>query len=340
MIARTNHRANGFSLIELMVSMALGLMLVAMLGTIFANTSGARAELQRSSQMVDNGRYAVDLLTEDLQIAGFFGELNVGALALPAALPDLCSTAPVDWAAAMPVHVQGYDEGANPPTCMPNSVVANTDILAVRRGRTCVAGTAGCEAIVASQLYLQVGLCDALTNSFVVGIAGDIAWPLLTKDCVTIAGRRRYVGHIYFVSTDNGSGVSIPTLKRLEFNGAGYTEVALVEGIERLQIEYGMDTDGDGSPDTYTADPTTYAPAGCAVCSAPANWSNVVTVKLHVLSRATEISPGYVNNKVYELGLNAARAPIRVGPFNDAYRRHVYSAAVRIMNPSGRRDTP
>lgn len=341
MIARTNiNHAAGFSLIELMVSMTLGLILVAMLGTIFANTSAGRAELQRSSQLIDNGRYAVDLLTEDLQIAGFFGELNVGALAVPAALPDLCSTAPVEWAAAMPVHVQGYDEGANAPACMPTSVAANTDILALRRVRTCVAGSAGCEAVVASQLYLQVGLCDASSNSHVVGIAGNIAWPLLTKDCLAIAGRRRYVAHIYFVSTDNGSGASIPTLKRLEFNGAGYTEVALVEGIERLQIEYGMDTDGDGSPDAYAADPTTYAPAGCLVCNAPANWSNVVTVKLHVLSRATEISPGYLNNKVYELGLNAAREPIRAGPFNDAYRRHVYSAAVRIMNPSGRRDTP
>ena len=330
----------GFSLIELMISVTLGLIVLAVLATIFANTSSARAELQRSSQQIDNGRTAVDLLTEDLQLAGYFAELNVGSLAVPAALPDLCSTVPGDWAAAIPVHMQGYDEGVGAPACMPASLTPNTDILAVRRVRTCLAGTAACEAVVATQPYLQVGLCGTAGNAYALGIAGDIAWPHTLKDCVTIAGRRRYETHIYFISSNNGSGTAIPTLKRLEFTGAGYTEVALVEGIDRIQIEYGVDTDGDGSPDGYTADPTTYAPAGCVTCSAPSNWANVVTVKMHVLSRAIEASPGYVNNKTYELGRDAAGALISVGPFNDGFRRHVYSAAVRIMNPSGRRDTP
>jgi type IV pilus assembly protein PilW len=333
-------RQRGFSLIELMVSTTIGLVVLAVLATVFANTSAARAELERSSQQIDNGRYAVDVLTEDLQVAGYFGELNVASIVVPGALPDICSTAPAAWAAAIPFHVQGYDEGAAAPACMPASLKPNTDIVALRRVRTCLAGDAGCEAVLPTQPYLQVSLCGTAGNAYGVGIAADVAWPLTMKDCATIAGRRRYVSHVYFVSNDNGSGASIPTLKRLELNGDGYTEVALVEGIERLQVEYGIDTDGDGSPDAYTADPTAYAPVACPTCTPTTNWSNVVTAKLHVLSRALEISPGYVNGKVYELGLDAAGAPMRVGPFNDGYRRHVYSAAVRIMNPSGRRDTP
>lgn len=337
---RPHTRQSGFSLIELMVSTAIGLVVLAVLATIFANTSTARAELQRSSQQIDNGRYAVDLLSEDLQLAGYFGELNVSGLIVPAALPDACSTVPADWANSIPLHVQGYDEGSGAPACVPASLKASTDIVAVRRSGTCLAGTAGCDAVVATQPYLQVGLCGAAGNAYELNIAADVAWPHTLKDCATVAGRRRYVSHIYFVSNDNGSGAAIPTLKRLELNGAGYTEVALVEGIERLQIEYGIDTDGDGSPDGYTADPTTYAPAGCPTCSAPNNWANVVTAKLHVLSRSLEISPGYLNSKVYDLGFDAAGAPLRAGPFNDGFRRHVYSAAVRIMNASGRRDTP
>lgn len=333
-------RHAGFSLIELMISMTLGLAVFALLATIFANTSKARDELQRSSQQIDNGRYAVDVLTEDLQVAGYYGELNVAGLAAPAVLPDVCSTAPADWAAAMSLHVQGYDEGASAPGCLPPSLKPNTDIVVVRRVRTCLADNAACEAIVPSKPYLQVGLCGASANAYALGIASDTAWPHTLKDCLTPAGRRLYVTHVYFVSDDNGSGASIPTLKRIELNGTGFTEVALVEGIERLQIEYGIDVDGDGSPDVYTSDPTSYAPPACPTCTAPANWSNVVTAKLHVLSRALEISPGYVNSKVYELGLNAAGEPMRAGPFNDGYRRHVYSAAVRIVNPSGRRELP
>ena len=337
---RRGYPAAGFSLIELMISITLGLVVLAVLGMIFANTTSARAELQRSSQQVDNGRYAVDVLTEDLQLAGYFGELNVGALMVPAALPDLCSTAPADWASAIPVHMQGYDEGADAPACMPASLRAGTDIVAVRRARTCVAGAAGCDAVVGTQPYLQVGLCGTSANAYALGVAEATAFPHTLKDCTTIAGTRRYVVHVYFVSNDSGSGAALPTLKRLELNGAGYTEVALVEGIERLQMEYGIDTNGDGAPDAYSADPTTFTYAGCTGCSAPVNWANVVTAKLHVLSRALEASPGYRNDKVYELGVDAAGIPVRAGPFGDGFRRHVYTAAVRMMNPSGRRDTP
>ena len=330
----------GFSLIELMISIALGLVVLAVIAAIFANTSAARAELQRSSQQIDNGRHAVDVLSEDLQLAGYFGELNVAALMVPAALPDLCSMVPSDWTAAIPIHMQGVDDGAAAPACIPATRTAGTDIVAVRRARTCIAGSAGCEAIVATQPYLQVGLCGTAGNAYALGIAADTAFPHTLKDCVTLAGQRRFVVHVYFVSDDNGSGASIPTLKRLELNGGGYTEVALVEGIERLHVEYGIDSDGDGGPDAYTPDPASYTYAGCGSCTPPINWANVVTAKLHVLSRAIEKSPGYVNGKVYELGLDAAGAPVRVGPFNDGYRRHVYSSLVRIANPAGRRDRP
>ena len=334
-------REHGFSLVELMVSVTLGLIVLAILATVFAHASTARTELQRSSQQMDNGRYAVDVLSQDLQLAGYFGELNVAGLAVPGALPDLCSTAPADWVAAIPFHLQGYDEANGAPSCMPTSVKAGSDVVAVRRVRTCIAGAAGCEPVVATQPYLQVGLCGSAGSAYALGVAQDTAFPHKLKDCTTDAGRRRYTVNVYFVSADNGSGAAIPTLKRLEFNGAGYTEVALVEGIERLQIEYGIDTDGNGAPDAYAADPGTYTYPGCVTCSAVSNWANVVTAKLHVLSRSLEpASRGYVDNKVYDLGKNAAGARVTAGPFGDAYRRQVYTAAVRIMNLSGRREIP
>src|SRR5688572_13523335 len=99
-------RSAGFSLVELMISITLGLIVLAVLATIFANASRARAEIERSSQQVDNGRYAVDLLSQDLQLAGYYGELDVGGIAVPGALPDVCSTDPAVWNAAIPVHMQ------------------------------------------------------------------------------------------------------------------------------------------------------------------------------------------------------------------------------------------
>lgn len=331
---------HGFSLVELMVSITLGLMVLGALATVFADASRARTELQRTSEQIDNGRYAVAMLSEDLKLAGYYGELNVAALTVPGTLPDLCSTDPAVWAAAMPIHIQGYDEGGGAPPCMPATLAAGSDVIAVRRVRTCIAGSAGCAAVTANEPYLQVALCGGAASSHALGVAANTAFPLMLKDCATPAGLRRYAVHVYFVSGDNGHGRSIPTLKRLEFTGSGYTEVPLVEGIERLQIEYGLDTNGDGSPDHYTADPTAFTYDGCPNCNEANNWANVVTVKLHVLSRALERSPGWVDGKVYELGADANGLPTRVGPFGDGYRRHVYSAAVRLMNPSGRRETP
>lgn len=333
-------RAAGFSLVELMVSMAIGLMLVATVLVVFANASSARNELERNSRQFENGRYAVELLSEDLRAAGFFGEVNVDALAAPAALPDPCSTVQADWAAAMPIHVQGYDGGSGAPACMPAEAKADADILVVRRVRTCVAGVAGCEPAMAGKPYLQATLCNTDLIPYVMGPFGTTQFPLMRKDCITPAALREYVVNVYFISTDNHAGQSIPTLTRLELAGPTMAQVPLVEGIEEMNFEYGVDDDGDGQPDVYTADPSLYAYAGCAMCTAVHNWSNVVAARLHLLARSPEPAPGYVDTKRYDLGHDAAGNAITVGPKNDAYRRHVYTALVRIVNPAGRRDRP
>ena len=333
------HAQAGFSLVELMVAATIGLLIFAALITIFVQTNAARAELERTSEQVDNGRYAVEVLSQDLQLAGYYGELDIAGIALPAGLPDLCSTDPAVWLTAIGLHAQGFDEGAGVPGCVPGSIKAGTDVVAVRRVRTCVAGTAGCDAVVPADPYLQVSLCGT-SNMYLLGPADATNFTLTLKDCAAIAGLRRYVVHTYFVSNDNGSGRNVPTLKRIELSAAGFTEVPLVEGIERLQIQYGIDIDGDGAPDGYSSDPATFAPAGCAGCNPVSNWANVVTANVYVLARTLELSPSYTDTKIYELGADATGAPITAGPFGDKYRRHVYSAAVRLMNPSGRKDKP
>jgi type IV pilus assembly protein PilW len=330
----------GFSLVELMIAITLGLMIVAVIGTLFANTSRARSDLERASQQIDSARYAVETIAEDLQLAGFYGELNTAAFAVPTALPDVCSSASSTWLAAIPLHVQGYDQGVGVPACVAGSIVPDTDVLVVRRVRSCQASTPGCESVVPTEPYLQVALCGSSPSSQRIGIAADTAFSLTQKDCTTPASLRRYVVHVYFISSNNGLGVNTPTLKRAEFNGAAFVEVPLADGIEQLQIEYGVDSDGDGSPDQYTADPTNFTFPGCGGCAPAGNWANVVSAKIHVLARSSDTVPGHVDRKVYELGSAANGTPVRLAPFNDGYSRHVYSTAVRLMNPAGRRDRP
>jgi type IV pilus assembly protein PilW len=331
---------SGFSLVELMISITLGLMVLTALAAIFANTSTTRSELERVHEQIDNARYAVDVLSQDLQLAGYYGELAVSGLPVPGALPDPCALTAADWSSAIPIAVQGYDEGAGVPACVPGSLKAGTDVIVVRRLRPCIAGAASCDPVVATEPYMQVALCSSSATPYKADVGGGGAFTLTQKDCATPAGLRRYQLSIYFISNDNGAGVNVPTLKRLDFNGATFTETPLVEGIERLHVEYGLDTNGDGSPDAYTSDPTNFTYAGCTTCTASNNWSNAMTAKIYVLARTLEASAGFTDNKTYQLGLAADGTVVTAGPFNDGFRRHVYSAAVRLMNPSGRRDTP
>jgi type IV pilus assembly protein PilW len=62
--------------------------------------------------------------------------------------------------------------------------------------------------------------------------------------------------------------------------------------------------------------------------------TNVAAVKLYVLTRANLATPGYTDTKTYTLGSTT------LGPFSDSFKRHVFSTTVRLINVSGRRETP
>jgi type IV pilus assembly protein PilW len=212
----------------------------------------------------------------------------------------------------------------------------------VRRARTCAAGVAGCDAVVNGKPYLQASLCATqLAPNYRLGLEGGAdPFDMQKKTCLTtaLANKREYLVRIYFIATDNGAGQNVPTLKRLELTGAGWSTVPLVEGIEEMQLHYGLDTDADGMPDVYVADPNDH-PSGCTGTCPRDNWLNVVTVQFHLLARNLETSPDYTDTKKYVLGKDAAGADIERTP-GGAYRRHVYSGLVRVANPASRRDTP
>ena len=331
------HHQSGLSLIELMIAITLGLLILAGMVLVFANTSAARNEVERISRQIENGRYAIELLREDIQLAGFFGETSMQKVSLPGAIPNPCSVDPAVWPLDMKVHVQGVNEyAAGNLSCLPSSgpdapkvdatdPTRRSDVIIVRRVKTCVYGAAGCDTDD-TKPYLQVPLCSTSTETHILGIKATTTFDQKIKDCVTDAVLRPYVVYFFYVGNDN-------TLKRAEFlgsavdpvTGTNFRIVSLVDGIENLQFDYGIDTNGDGSADTYQA-----APASAAA------WGDVVSVQINLLAQNTELSPGFNDTRIYNLGPSKGN----VGPFTDARRRNVYSAMVRIVNPSGIRETP
>lgn len=87
---------------------------------------------------------------------------------------------------------------------------------------------------------------------------------------------------------------------------------------------------GDGIPDGDFVRCTAASP-----CTA-AQLTNVTQVKVFLLARSDDASPGYAGNagKTYALGSTA------IGPFDDHVKRHVFSSTVRVVNVSARRETP
>lgn len=328
-------RQAGFSLIELMVSITLGLIVLSSVLVVFSNSSAARNEVERTTRQIENGRYASELLTEDLRLAGFYGELDATSIAAPGSVPtDPCSVAVGDWGTWIPLHVQGADgDGFPASTCALSNRKANTDVLVVRRARTCTAGSTNCDSVTNGKPYLQVSLCATQTGTaYKLGLQGTADFDRQTRTCTTtaLAEKREYYVRVYYIATDNGAGVSVPTLTRLDLTGSSFTSTPLVEGIEDLQFMYGIDNAGsDGVPDTYVSNPSTVA-----------DWTNVMTVQFYLLARNLETSPNYSDTKTYTLGKKSDGTAYTVTASGDGYRRHVYSSLVRIANAAGRRDVP
>lgn len=360
----------GATLVETMIAMTIGLMLLLTLSQIFVANGAFRRDLDRSSRLVENGSYAMERLSDDLRSAGYYAEfdLTAASLPLPGAKPDPCSADIAALAAALPLPIQGYDEGVGlPSSCTTGDHAAirnhriGSDVVVIRRVEPCVAGpvaAAGCAAPIAGAPYFQASHCTWAPPYPATELAGPgNGWFKLDKilvnlnmhniDCNSnpggpLADYHRFVVRIYFVSNDDVPGDGIPTLKLAQLDGTGFTDasvISLAEGIENLQIEYGLETvSTNGTADGFSADPDTYA--GCAgagaACSAQ-NWAAAVAVKVHMLGRNTEpTTAGYTNSKSFTLGRKADGTLNTIPAYNDKYKRHVYEASVRLYNSSGR----
>jgi|CXWL01.1.fsa_nt_gi type IV pilus assembly protein PilW len=335
----------GFSLIELMISITLGLLIMTGVLALYLDLSRSNAELAKMNRQIENGRFAIQLLQQELWHAGFWDAYvpSLPSITPPTAIPNPC-VGFSDWNAAyitnmFLIPVQGYAAGASlPAEC--SGIVTNqqpdSDVLVIRNAATCIAGVGSCENYNAGKLYLQTQACgDAAHANYVASAAtmpvlGTPGTTVYKKNCTTPADRRELIASIYYIRNHSvTSNDGIPTLMRADFDLSGgsvkmQSAQPIIEGIQSIKFEYGRDTNEDGSADFFD---------DCSSCTA-LDWANVVAVQVNVLARNLEASSGYIEDKTYQLG------SATLGPFSDGYMRHVYSSYVRFVNPSGRREKP
>lgn len=304
----------GFSLIEIMVAMTLGLVILFAVSQVFITNSQTSSEIERTGRQIENGTYALRMLEDELANAGYWGE--AGAQAAQASLPPLCPTTIAELADAMGYPVQGEAVG----TACHNSK-AGSDVIAIRRASTCALGSDGCAGANPSNVYLQVSACrqEPIEPGTVTLAVGTATLTAKTLTCQTaLAPRYRYLSHVYFVREEDD------VLARAELIGGNYTVTPLVDGIEIVRFEYGIDNNGDGHINEFVTTPS------------GAQWADVVAVKVSLIARNPQPTPGYTDSRSYSLAGDDYVVPAALRGF----KRQFYSTTVHLRNVSGRREAP
>jgi type IV pilus assembly protein PilW len=308
----------GLTLVEMMVAMVVGLIMLASMSAVFVGSSQSRRELQVSAQVLENGRYALDLLNRELSQTGFYASLSkpAGATIAP------CSVAVADWADSLAVHVVGFNNAEASPPCLVRK--PGTDAIFVQRASTCAVGEAQCEAESAANGYLQVSECgpEYSTTPFVVAAGGAAAsFALKTRDCAAAtAAKRKLIRRIYFVGADD-------VLSYVEIGlGGASAAVPLVEDVEQLQFAYAFDGDADGTPDCFAA-----TLGGCA----GAQWDQVIGARIWVLSRSE--TPSRIADAATQFVMDDTVVSVAANSSGNLKRR-VYSSYVPFVTVKSRRE--
>ncbi len=334
----------GLSLIELMISITLGLVVLAALLGVFTQNSRSFRQNDAVAQMQDSARFALDTLARDISMAGFYGGMygasNV-VLSATATTPTpdcgaLDTTTGVAWAYQLKRRVEFRNHTAGGAVasqfpCLGQSttpVAADTDVLAIRR----VAGQPTADLTLASATSANVRANNFYlktngTAGSIVRNGGSAAYTLSTgvADAPALAPMTfyKYVPRVYFIrSYSQVSADAIPTLCRMELQQDANPSMqveCLADGVENLQVEWGLDLDNDCVVDTYTSNPDADQLAQFAI-----------TARIWLLVRTTQIDAGYSDPKTFSFGDYSTTAPL-----SGAYHRRVYSTTVQLRNPIG-----
>lgn len=228
-------RVRGFSLTELLVAMVVGLLLLAGLVTLMVNSKKNYSQQDYNARLQENARFAIEFLSYDIRMAGFFG----------------CSNEIINDSTVTPITATDSGNG-------------NPDSLTITYGEPYEPGQEVLLDAAAAAGATTLSLTDAPANwsdsdSLVVGDCGsaavaDISSIDTTNDQVTVSPRngsfrrvfnpaavdngpivvRRLVSNTYAITATGESG--IPVLAR---NGE-----ELVEGVENIQLLYQSLTGG------------------------------------------------------------------------------------------------
>jgi len=222
------YRQTGFTLTELLVGTAIGLLLISAAISTYLHTRKIEMHARIDVQLLETALFALNEVADDLRQTGYWGRHADGSrIVRDSAGTVRCrATLVTTWALQLRPSFSGSDNSYN-PACPADSYVADTDTLTLRY-------------VVAAQPdkeYLQLftdrrwGYLHATEHPDSTGL--------------TDPQNYRLVVHGYFISDDTPAGSK--GLRRWTLGKHGQLRNELViDGISDLQLLYGA-TDASGN---------------------------------------------------------------------------------------------
>jgi type IV pilus assembly protein PilW len=313
MITASPNTQRGFSLIELMVAITIGLIILAAVSSVMVSSKKTYQAQDSLARLQENARAAMLILTYDMRNIGYWG-CNPDPDNIKSALKSSSSIGPQFWFGR---SLEGSEAGGN---LLPSGITvsnmitgvtprAGTDIIMIRGLDTGDAfeleGTMNSQAAslkvkdsspFTSGEVLAVTDCNSADIFQVTNVTGGSGFDNLIHNAGSGAIPGNATGQGGKLSKAYGEDATVMRFKSVAYfvapgasnepslwrqtlvsTGSNYVpqNQELVEGIENLQILYGVDTDGDKLPNNYvTAD------------NVPANlWESVVSLRFGIIAR-------------------------------------------------------
>lgn len=308
----------GFTLLELLVSLTLGLVLMTFLiGTLFA-TQESNRQTQQLVQLQQNGQMVLSLFQTELPNLMFFGGRSLADVAassqqLPPVLGD-CKTT-ID-AGSFPVTGQAYlslyAEQVLPGqhlSCL-SQPKPGSELLQFKR---IVGQSLTATQMRSNRFYFETSRTHSnfVSSSSADLVSGSVYWP--------------FSHQVFYISEQKHEGKTLPVLmrKRLIRNAAGQalmTTDSVMDGVERMHFEFGLDANLDGQVDYYLS--TTQMQHK--------HWiqqdHRIINIKFYLLLRSLDEDFSYQNSQLYQMGQQWFKAP------SDPFRRLLVSSSVAFSN--------
>ena len=300
---RCANRQRGVTLIELMVSLVIGLVLTIVASSIYLYAKQAYSAVSENSQLEENGRFALNLLARNVQSAGFV-------------MLDPKSSFPPG---ATDIKIRGCDFGMVNPTL----ATSNADIACLASTPTGSSRSASFGVFYDTDAYTTAGSkyqgFDCLGNAAVVV-------PSITGGSPTNQVRNYFFVSTAITQTAYGSTtmgqLSCLTDPRTSGATTGTFQMQpLIPGIEQLAVTYltpsGLNKNSAQKVNTATA------------LEASNNWSQVTAVELCVLAKSIQTTGNDTGTQVTDCYGNAFTPPN-----GQTYRRFTTTVNMRNRTPS------